>query len=438
MTPLATPVEAKPRRRFSLVIFAILIIGATFFGYRTFASRSSWREAKLAREEVAARRFEAARNAIVAWVKKDPNDGEAYAMLARVELAEGHDQETMNALGAAVKHGYPPIKLAPYFGVIQSRSEHYDQAEPILRTALAETDGPMPDVAEALARLYLSTFRLKEAASPISRWMKDAPDDPRPYLYRNEIDKRSDADHSVIIQNYKAALLRDPNLPEARLGLAERLRQANRLDEAAAEFETYMKLKPKDPEGYVGAGRVALVQGQSEAAASFFDRALELNPMDPVALKERGVLDLKNGSHASARDRLRKVLLADPYDPDIRYNLARALQRLGDDAGARAEDALAQKLRVEHQRMDDLRSALVKKPKDLAVRLEVAKWLLDHGRDDEGLRLCDQILKDHPGNVAAYQIMIVHFERKNDDGKVNYYRMLIKQADPAAGETPSR
>ena len=111
---------------------------------------------------------------------------------------------------------------------------------------------------------------------------------------------------------------------------------------------------------------------------------------------------------------------------------------LGDDAGARAEDALAQKLRVEHQRMDDLRSALVKKPKDLAVRLEVAKWLLDHGRDDEGLRLCDQILKDHPGNVAAYQIMIVHFERKNDDGKVNYYRMLIKQADPAAGETPSR
>lgn len=429
---MKSPATAPDRRARSVVRTAIVaavaavVLAALYFA---FGRNSANALAETAREAVAARRFDQARGVIAKWLAKDPDAAEAYYLLARVEVAADRSQEAVNALARALELGHPPSELAPYHAVIQSRSDQAGRAEPILRRALEDSDAPMPEVAQALARVYLSTFRLPEAAEPIARWMKDAPDDPRPYLWRNEIDLRSDADHSVVIQNYKAALRRDPNHAEARLGLADRLRLANRLDEAAAEFDAYIKLKPDDPEGYVGAGRVALVQGRNADAAKLFDRALERNPREPVALKERGVIDLNDRKYESARDRLRRVLEIDPYDPDTHYKLARALQGLKDYDGARAEDAAAQRLLAEHSRMIDLRSALVKKPKDLALRLETAEWLLTHGHDDEGKTWCDQILRDHPGNVPTLKLLVDYHGRKKDMGQANYYRLLLRQAE---------
>ncbi len=441
MKPPPAITTTTSRSRLKLGIAAVLaVVGAGAF-FTIWRGGPSQEIASSVRRQVAARDLKSARTSITQWLAREPRAADAYALLARVEVAEGHDQEAVNALARAVDLGYPPLKLAPFFAVVQSRSENYDQAEPVLRLALAETEEPMPEVAQALARVYLKTFRLKEAAQPIARWMKDAPDDPTPYLYRNEIDTRSDADHAVIIQNYKAALERDPSLAAARLGLAERLRQANRLDEAVTEFNLYMKLKPDDPEGFVGAGRTALVLGQSDVAAGYFDRALELDPKEIVALKERGTIDLKNRKFASACDRFRKVLAIDPYDPDTHYNLARALQRLGDEAQgrgdsataqslqdeARAADALAQSLRGDHTQMADMQSALVTRPKDLELRLKIARWLLEHGRDEQGLSFCELILKDHPGNPTAIDLLIRHYDRIKDVGKANYYRLLQRQ-----------
>ena len=81
-------------------------------------------------------------------------------------------------------------------------------------------------VAKELARIYLSTFRLPRAARAIERWRTLAPEDPRPYMWRNEIASRSDVGHAILILNDRAALDRDPNLDEARLGLARELSKA--------------------------------------------------------------------------------------------------------------------------------------------------------------------------------------------------------------------
>ena len=419
---------AAPRWVWALSIIGTIVVLVFLLAPQVRTTHERYKYA--ARNAITNRRFDEARTAVSQWLKADPNSPEAYYLLARVELAAGHAQETVNALAKSLDLGYPPEKLAPYRAVIQVKNGQYDEAEPVLRKALADSDEPMPEVAQALANIYLATFRMRDAAKPIARWMRDAPDDPMPYLSQNEIETRSDADHAVIIQNYQEALRRDPKLAKARLGLAERFRLANRLDEAADEFATYIQTKPDDPEGPLGAGRVALAQGKRDDSARHFDRVLELNPREPTALKERGAIELIRGNLEKARGFLERAVKADPFDPDAHFTLSQVLQRMGDPEGAKREVALSLQLRKEHARLADLRSALVRKPKDLALRVEVAQWLLEHGHDEEGLTWTEQILHDVPGHEPTVRMLIDHFTRVKNAGKANYYRLLLRKPEP--------
>lgn len=430
---IAPPPPSRGVRRRAWVLLALVAVGAV--GVLAYSWRSSRKSAEAARRAVEAREFDRARPLVEAWLARDPNSGEAHYLLARIELAADHGQAAMNELGKALDDGYPAEELAPYRAVIQAQTAASAEAEPILRRALAESSAPMPEVAAALARIYLSTFRLPLAVEPIARWMRDAPDDPRPYLWQNEIEMRRDADHAVVIQNYREALRRDPDNAKARLGLANRLLQAHRLDEASEEFAAFLRIKPEDPEGLLGSGRVALEQGRLPEAVRFFEATLKRNPRDPIALKELGTIALRRSESKKARDLLLKATEVDPYDPELHFNLARALQRLGDEEGTKREDALSQKLRAEHKRLADVRSFLVKRPTDLALRVEVMRWMLDHGRPEEGLNWADQILHDHPGHEETIRALIDYFTRVKDAGKANYYRMLLKTGPGQAPRT---
>jgi tetratricopeptide (TPR) repeat protein len=431
----SSSVKAKrPIRKWAAwIAYVVILCAIARFALVPVVTRHSVRKAAFARQAFKERRLDDARATILDWLKADPKSGEAYYLLARVDLATDHPQQAFDELVKSLDLGYPVEKLAPYRAVIRAKAGQYVEAEPALRKALDESDEPMPEVAEALARVYLATFRLPRAEAPIARWMKDAPDDPTPYLWQNEIESRRDAGHAVVIQNYQEALRRDPKLAKARLGLADRLRQAHRLDEAAAEFATYIEAHPDDPEGHLGAGRVALEEGLADRAGKSFDRVLELNPTEPTALKERGAIERTRGHLEAARGFLERAIKVDPYDPDSHFVLGQVLQRLGDPDGARREDALSSKLRAEHARLADLRSALVKKPKDLAKRVEVAQWLLEHGHDEEGLTWTEQILHDVPNHEPTTRLLIDYFTRKKDAGKANYYRMMLRKS-----ETPGR
>jgi len=407
---------------------AVAVVMLSAGAYFTLG-RNATRNAKIAREAVAERRFDDARLALATWMKSDPNAAEAQYLLARVELAEGRAQEAMNALGKALDLGHPAEELATYRAVIQANADQFDAAEPILRRALAASKEPMPDVAKALARVYLSTFRLPRASAAIARWMRDDPDDPEPYLWQNEIETRSDAGRPIVIANFREALRRDPTLAKARFGLADTLRQEHHLDEAAEEFAAYLEANPNDPNGHLGAGRTALEQGRFDDGAKSLDRVLEINPNEPYALKERGSIELKRGNHTLARDFLLRAIAADPYDPDAHYNLQLVFQRLGDKQSEARHKTLALRLRDDHARINSLKGQLVKKPKDVPLRVQIVEWLLEHGHDDEGLQMADQVLHDAPANPPMLRLLIDYHVRKRDQGKANYYRLLLKDEE---------
>jgi predicted Zn-dependent protease len=219
------------------------------------------------------------------------------------------------------------------------------------------------------------------------------------------------------------ALQLDPTLDSARLALADVLREAFQVDEAAVEYATYLKRNPNSPEGHVGAGQIALLTGDLVAAAKHFETALAIKPDDPIAIRESGLIRLRNGQFASARDLFKRAVDLAPFEPSVRFNYARALEKSGDHAGAEREKRESDRLRAEDRHGEELRRSLASRPGDTNLRSEVARWLVEHGHEKEGLEWTELILREAPGHPPTCRLLAEYHAKHGNAGLANYYRM---------------
>ncbi len=163
-----------------------------------------------------------------------------------------------------------------------------NEAEPVLERAFRQQSEPRLEVAKEMVRIYLTSYRLSQAAEAIERARLLGAEDPQPYLWSNEIASRGSAEPAILIQNYRAALERNPNLDKARLGLAEQLSKDRRFDDAEQEYRTYLERNPNDASALVGFGRNFFQRGDLDTATQYFEAALKVDPRQPDALKELG------------------------------------------------------------------------------------------------------------------------------------------------------
>jgi tetratricopeptide (TPR) repeat protein len=384
---------------------------------------------------VAARRFDEAQAPLRRWLEASPLSAEAHYFLARLKLAAGDPNPALAAIGRARQLGYDRAPLDCLVAVIQSRAGRYHEAEPVLLAAFQEGREPRVEVAQELARVYLSTYQLGRAAVPLERWRELAPNDARPYLWRNEIASRTDSESGLLIQNYREALQRDPSLDQARFGLAERLRKEHRLDEARREYATYLSRHPADTAALDGAGLAAMEAEDVEAAVHSFEAALAIESSDTMALKELAQINLRRGQSRKACDQLRRVVEIDRFDPDIHYTYARALRLSGDERAAKAETELSLRLRKEHDRLGEIRSQLLGNPNNVDLRFEIARWFLEHGRDGDGLDWTEEILRQTSSHAPTHRLLADYYDRKGNTGLANYHRTRADAAT-AQGSRP--
>ena len=403
---------------------AICLASYWYWNYRRIAEVGD--AARLAYRQ---RNLDQADREIDRWIELLPKSGEPWYWKARVELAREHPQETMAALNKAHALGHPEADLKVITAIMRVLGGKTDQMEPILKQAFEVSNDSDPELDQALSRLYLATFRFGLATETLQRWMKDAPDDPRPYLWLNEIEGRSSTDSVPLIRNYREALKRDPSLVEARLGLANTLRTSRRAAEAAQEYDTFLKSWPKSVEANRGAGQVAMELGNTDDAIKYFHLVLALNPKDAVALRELALLDIRTGEYNRASDRLKSAIEVDPFDPDLRSNLAKALKLAGKMKESEGVLAAAERLRKEQDFANDLRQKLIANPSDTQLRFNAAQWLLDHGHDKEGLEWAELILHSKPGDQETCLLLAKYHKSKGNIGLANYYRLAA---------TPSR
>lgn len=432
------PTEAPPRRRShaGAVMIAAVVLALAAAAVGALAVNSRGRARRLAYVEriqtaMGHREYEIARTTLDAWSAESPRDPEAFYQRARVEVAADQPQRALDAMEEAVKRGADPGPLSVLRAVLLARAGRFEEAEPILLAAYDDAKVLDPEVAEGLTRVYLTTFRLFPASKLLDRWISEAPDDARPYLYKIEVDTRGDVDPAVVIAHYRMALQRNPDLAKARLGLADKLRDNQRTDEALTEYETYLKGNPRSVDAHVGAGQVALRKGDLQKAINHFSAALDANPMEPIALRELALTDLRAGRFALARDRLTKVVQVDPFDPEVRMSYARALKMSGDEAGSKEQTAVVERLRKEHLKMADIRKALVLSPKSLDLRCDAAEWLLDHGHETEGLEWTALILRERPDHPKTCAVLTDYYRKKGNLGLANFYKMTARNQGAA-------
>jgi tetratricopeptide (TPR) repeat protein len=399
------------------------------------ARRVEGPDERIARRALFEGRYDEADEALRRWLGASPGSAGARLLEARIDLAMNRPSEAAERLKLAQSCGAGREDLLLLRALIAAKVGRPLEAEPELGRAFAEARTPDRQVDEALARIYLETYDLPRAATVLDRWAVDFPGDPKPHLWLAEVHGRDANRASLVQDDYREALRRDPSLAPARLGLAGELRKAHRNAEAAIEYEAYLALRPDDAVAHLGAGQNQAELGDDPAARGHFGRAIELNGKDAAAHTEMGQLCSRLGESAEALDHFDRAVGLDPFDVTARHQRGLLLARLGRADEARVEFDRAAQLRADPNRPNTARSNLLTSPHDRASQLEIARWMFEHGRPEEGVRWANRIIAERPGDPDVSRMLADYHDRRGEQGLANWYRLNVPAGAAGVGPT---
>ena len=426
------PAPARPGRTRRAVLIsgavAVLLL-AGFLTAKMAAKRAdAARTARIAgvRAAIARGDLPAAMPIIEALLNEHPDAPEPYELSARIALARGDFAAFDGAIARARERGGRRSGLDRLQGLRLHRAGRRAEAAPLLTAVLTASASPDPEVEQALAETYLESFDLKQAEAVLQRWAEGSPTDPTPLILLTEVDRRTSGGENRAVGHYQEALRRAPDHPEARLGLAQALAAEGDASAASEAFDDYLKLRPDDPEALVGAASNSSSLGDLDGASAYLDRALAVDPRHLDALKARAQIDLRRGDGALALERLDAAKDVDPFDSAVAYARGQALGRLGRRDEERAEIERSRRLLADNARLVELRKALDESPDDPETRLAIARWMADHGHDEEAARWAETALDLDRSHPAANRFLADYYGGLGDLGRANYYRLQAR------------
>ena len=133
---------------------------------------------------------------------------------------------------------------------------------------------------------------------------------------------------------FREALTTDAGLRLARINLPIALYYAGQLPEAMQAASDASRQYPDAPQPVYVLGLVARAQDQPQAAVDAFTRVLAIDPSDTGSTLNLAMIRLTQGQYQEVVVLCRAVLADEPYNATAAYNLALALGRAGDRAGA--------------------------------------------------------------------------------------------------------
>ena len=136
---------------------------------------------------------------------------------------------------------------------------------------------------------------------------------------------------------FREALRAQPDLVEARAGLATALAGVGDLDAAVEELRAALRRQPDALPLRVALARVLVARQEWPAAREELERVLSAQPDLMDARYSLGVVRYAQGDVAGAIDAYRRVLAAEPQQLDARYSLALVLKLAQRDAEATPE-----------------------------------------------------------------------------------------------------
>jgi protein O-mannosyl-transferase len=197
---------------------------------------------------------------------------------------------------------------------------------------------------------------------------------------------RQTAVYRNVVTLYTATLTKNPGCWMAHYNLGIALNDRGKTDQAIAQYQQAIELRPRYAEAHYNLARLLAQKGQLDDAVAHYEKALEINPADAEAQNNLGVTLFGSGRVDEAIAHYQEALKIRPDYAEGSCNLANALLSKGD-----LDEAIAR-----------YSACLALSPNQADVQYDLASALLRKGRTDEAIAHYKKVLELRPDSADAY------------------------------------
>jgi tetratricopeptide (TPR) repeat protein len=266
-------------------------------------------------------------NEFASITKEFPGFAEAHLNLGLVREEQGRNEEAIASLQKALSLK-PRLRGANLFlAIAQYRLNHFDKAIAAVQkeTAYYRSD--------ANAWMWLGVIQLaaenpEQAAAALDKAAKLAPDNVDILYHRGRA-------HLLVSKNsYEKMFQIDPQSWQVHQVLAQADAEADRHDDAIAEYKAAIQLAPTQPGLHEQLGTEYLKANNLDSAVEALQRELEIDPNNVLARYKLGLIEVERGEGAKSKELIEGAVRQNPGLKDSAYYLGRAEMELGNNAEA--------------------------------------------------------------------------------------------------------
>ncbi len=355
------------------LIFLLTALGVCFGQSQPDPRQQIQLHSQKAAEYLKENRPDLAATEFKAIVDLDPKNVDAHGNLGTILFFQGSYAEAVPELRTAVKLRPTLWKTEALLGMAEKRTGDIDRAKHDLDKAFSNLteEKIRTETGMELIEIYSRSGDLDKAAAVIASLKKTSPTDPN-ILYSayrlysdladesllslsivapksarmhqalaHELAKRGST--SEAIENYRAAIKLDPQIPGIHFELAEMLNVVDTPDskrEAEAEYKAAIQANPLDEQSECRLGDLALRANDLKTASEDYTKAVQLQPNDPDANIGLAKVMMSLGQPQKAEALLQHAIQVDPTNAVAHFRLSTIYRESGrfDEAKQQIEE----------------------------------------------------------------------------------------------------
>lgn len=436
----AAPQTNASWRLYILYALGILALLAAYPAW--IRATAAWKYGQV-RTLLAGGKVSEALSAAQALSESSGSPGEAYYLRAVCFRRNNELPAALDNLKKAKGAGWPEEQLKRqrmmtlYQGGDARESEEY-------LLGLAQkggTDEEADELFECMAKGQLAQDRVLDARLTLETWLKWRSKNAQALIWLAETFER-DQSYKEAIKNYLAALEIVPDDRTSRLSLANIYLAANKVEEAQTHFDILVKRSSDDDLAKLGLAQCLIRLGQkpeaSELLKSIQADKLPVNPRG-VFYSTMGALATDEKQYEEAVKYFTESLKLAPEYTGTHTQLAQAYARLGKSELAAKHLAESKALFEKQQALTGLITDINSSPRDLSLRIKLAKLQKELGQNVAAIAAAHQALQLDPKAAEAHTILSEVYKQMGNKMMADRHQALSQGKPlppPGPGEPP--